>query len=70
VTDPGKKSKRGRLALVKQEGGEYRTVQVAACGGADQPEDELVVVFENGVLKQDWTFQEVRARAEQSRVKN
>jgi len=65
VTDPGKKSKCGRLALIKQDG-EYRTVQVAA-GGLDQPEDELVVVFENGVIMQDWTFKEVRARAHQSR---
>ena len=58
MTDPGKKSKQGRLALVKHEG-EYRTVRAPAAGA----DDELVVVFENGVLLQDWSFKEVRGRA-------
>jgi nicotinamide phosphoribosyltransferase len=68
VTDPGKKSKQGRLALVKHDG-EYRTVR-APPGGAAQPDDELVVVFENGVLTKDWSLKEVRERASQGSSKS
>lgn len=56
--DASKASKRGRLKLVREDG-EFRTVREEAPG-----EDELVTVFENGELVREWTFDEVRARAE------
>jgi nicotinamide phosphoribosyltransferase len=60
VTDPGKKSKKGRLALVKGLGGEIRTVERVS--GA-MPEDMLKTVFWDGELREDWTWEEVRDRA-------
>jgi nicotinamide phosphoribosyltransferase len=56
VTDPGKRSKQGRLALV-EEGGAFRTVR-----GPDDA-DQLVPVFENGKILRSYTLDEVRARA-------
>lgn len=57
VTDAGKRSKSGRLALVKTETG-FATVRETP-GIAN----ELVEVFRDGALTQNWTFDEVRARA-------
>ena len=45
MTDPGKKSKRGRLVLIKKEG-EYQTVRQEETN----QEDEMFTVFENGHL--------------------
>ena len=56
VTDTGKNSKRGRITLYK-EGNEYFT------GVEDWPTPVLRTVFENGVLKNQMTFDEVRANA-------
>ena len=56
ITDPGKRSKRGRLALINDEQG-YRTVREDALG--DQ-RNALVKVFRNGDVLVDWTFDEVR----------
>ena len=58
ITDPGKRSKRGRLALINDEQG-YRTVREDALG--DQ-RNALVKVFRNGDVLVDWTFDEVRER--------
>ena len=59
ITGSFKKSKGGRLKLIYLDG-EYRTVQQH-----EYPElaDELVTIFEDGELKQEWTFESVRARA-------
>lgn len=68
ITDPGKKSKRGRLCLLRQ-GDTYVTKE--ACprgdpnGDAATIEDVLVTVFENGKLVKDYGFDEVRERADQ-----
>ena len=62
VTDPGKRSKKGRLVLVK-EGEEWRTVKEEERGDR---EDMLVTVFENGEMVKTWTWQEVKARAAES----
>ncbi|KAK7075156.1 hypothetical protein SK128_024616 [Halocaridina rubra] len=62
VTDPGKTSKRGRLALHCVEG-IYSTVS-ASQSGPDQ--DMLVTVFENGELLKDYTFEEICQKAELS----
>lgn len=56
ITDPGKRSKRGRLALVRDAAG-YRTVR-----RSDTALNELVTVFRNGQLTRQWQFDEIRAR--------
>lgn len=58
ITESFKKSKGGKLKLVKING-TYSTVKQN-----DRPElaDELVTVFENGAIIREWTFEEVRAR--------
>ncbi len=62
-TDSGKTSKRGRLKLIKDESGQFKTVR------EDDPEylsyeNQLEVVFENGKLIKEYTFSEVRHNAE------
>lgn len=57
ATDPGKRSKRGQLALINEGG--WKTVE--ADGNAWR--DVMVPVFRNGQLLREWTFDEVRARA-------
>jgi nicotinamide phosphoribosyltransferase len=71
VTDAGKASKRGRLMLVRSaEFDLYRTIAVptdvetvdkAPVPAGFQPAME--VVYENGRLLCDWSFDEVRARS-------
>lgn len=53
VTDSGKRSKRGRLKLVKENGG-YKTVALADAGT-----DLLETVFENGTVTKQYSFDEV-----------
>ncbi|XP_071515274.1 nicotinamide phosphoribosyltransferase-like [Panulirus ornatus] len=60
ITDSGKTSKRGRLSL-QRENGVYTTIQH---GQGDPEKDLLVPVFENGKLLVDYTFEEIRQRAE------
>ncbi len=55
ITDPGKTSKKGRLALIKTEVG-YETV-------ASSGDDQLVCVYENGHILQEQSFEEIRQRA-------
>jgi nicotinamide phosphoribosyltransferase len=55
--DVSKASKRGQLKLVKKAEG-FRTVQIQESG-----KDEMVEVFNNGVITKTWTFDEVRERA-------
>lgn len=61
ITDKGKQSKRGRLALVKEDN-QYRTVRLeeAAVGS-----NVLNTVFENGKLYNTTNFADVRKRAEE-----
>ena len=74
VTDKGKTSKRGRLTLLRSEGGDvYRTVAVPreAASVDDVPlpagfRPALEVVYENGRLLRDWTFDEIRERSAQA----
>jgi nicotinamide phosphoribosyltransferase len=63
VTDPGKNSKHGRLALVEPEPGEFHTVENAG-GGEFDGEDHLVTVFENGKILLNYSLDSIRARAE------
>lgn len=57
VTDAGKKSKSGRLALVRTKEG-FATLRETP-GLAN----ELVEVFRDGAVTRSWTFDEVRSRA-------
>ncbi len=59
ITPSFKKSKAGRLKLVKTDEG-YKTLRQE-----DQPElkDELVTVFENGKIIKEYTFEEIRENA-------
>lgn len=59
ATDPAKRSKAGRLALVREDGA-YRTIARDALGTR---RNELVPVYRNGELLQEWSFDEIRARA-------
>jgi nicotinamide phosphoribosyltransferase len=58
ATDPGKRSKQGRLALVKTEAG-HNTIPA----GADVV-DLLVPVYENGQILQEYSLTEIRERAQ------
>lgn len=60
ITDSGKKSKKGRLTL------EYKDNQLVTVqrGKGDPNKDILIPVFENGKLLQDYSMEEIRARAE------
>mmetsp|Transcript_52154 Transcript_52154/g.93520 ORF Transcript_52154/g.93520 Transcript_52154/m.93520 type:complete len:503 (-) Transcript_52154:90-1598(-) len=61
ITDKGKASKKGQLKLVKKDGKITTLTQ-----GAGKPEDDLLVeVFKDGVLKRDWSFDEVRKASEE-----
>jgi nicotinamide phosphoribosyltransferase len=68
VTDKGKQSKRGRVALVRhREYGTWRTL----AQGEPVPlgfEDAMVTVWEDGALVREWGFDEVRARADAARL--
>ena len=58
-----KKSKQGRLKLVKNEDGTYRTV-TSRDADFNSVNDELVTVFENGKLLVEYTFEEIRERVQ------
>lgn len=58
ITDPGKRSKAGRLALVKDEDG-YKTVKIDETNLPNL----LELVFANGVVYRDQTLTEIRELA-------
>jgi nicotinamide phosphoribosyltransferase len=76
VTDKGKQSKRGRMTLLEhREHGTFLTVPVppeaASLADVVKPpgyQDAMVTVWENGKLVRDWTFAEVRSRADAARL--
>jgi len=57
ITDSGKRSKRGRVTLYQERDGTYHS------GVEDWPRSALVTVFENGELKNELTFEQVRANS-------
>jgi len=63
ITDPGKNSKKGRLALVEPNPGDFQTIEEVN-GGAFEAQDQLLTVFENGEVKREWGLDEIRQRAE------
>jgi nicotinamide phosphoribosyltransferase len=63
VTDPGKKSKAGKLTLVRSRlNGEYMTLPKSAALN-DEWQDMMSTVYENGVITHEMTLDEVRANA-------
>jgi len=60
ITDPGKKSKKGRLTLEQTDSGEWIT-KTEGRGSAEK--DVLVEVYKNGKLLVDHEFKTVRARS-------
>lgn len=64
VTDPGKRSKAGRLMLLTDGAGGYRTV-AAPEGFTPEPgwRDAMVTVWEDGRLLVDQTLADIRARS-------
>ena len=76
VTDKGKQSKRGRMTLLKhREYGSYRTEPVppeaASLADIHKPmgyEDAMVTIWEDGRIVNDWTFAQVRERANAERL--
>jgi nicotinamide phosphoribosyltransferase len=61
VTDPGKKSKAGRLDLLLDDD-TYKTVRLDD-GEIAAPDSQLVTVFENGKILKEYDLESVRARA-------
>ncbi|MCJ8272858.1 MAG: nicotinate phosphoribosyltransferase, partial [Psychrosphaera sp.] len=60
VTDHGKRSKKGRLAVIKDTAGVFQTIAEKALG---EQQNCLQTVFKNGELLIETSFDEVRARA-------
>jgi nicotinamide phosphoribosyltransferase len=68
VTDHGKRSRKGRLTLLRhRRTGEYRTVTLPLAWDertvAGEWDDALVTVFDSGRLLVDTSLAEIRARA-------
>jgi Nicotinic acid phosphoribosyltransferase len=62
ITDAGKNSKRGRLDLIRDESGEYKTVKLE--NTETQAENSVLrTVFENGEILIDDDLEEIRKRA-------
>lgn len=68
ITDSSKKSKRGMLGLTKNHDGDWETFKYGGEGSLN-PHDHLNVVFEDGVLHYDNTFEDIRTRAKLDVVK-
>ena len=64
VTDNNKRSKRGKLKLIRDNTGCYKTVQIdpTEYEHAYKLEDRLVPVFKDGKLLKDYSFAEIRER--------
>ena len=63
ITDPGKNSKRGRMILVKDGDGSYRTIDRLSYLKHEYPDerDILQTVFLNGEIVKKYNFEEVRS---------
>ena len=65
ITDKGKRNKPGRLKLVKDDAGNYRTLNSIDHREAyEKAADQLVTVFENGKLICEYTFESIRVRCD------
>ena len=57
VTDPGKRSKAGKLCLILDDDN-WKTVSAV-----NHPNDALIEVFKSGLILVEWTLDEIRLRA-------
>jgi len=62
ITDDGKRSKAGRLDLIKTPYGEYKTVKLIVADS--HPQSVMRIVYENGEILVDDTLEKIRGRAE------
>jgi nicotinamide phosphoribosyltransferase len=62
LTDIGKRSKHGRLKLARNNAGAFETISSTDNDNFDAAEDQLELVFENGVVTRQQSLQEIRAR--------
>ncbi len=62
ITDSGKTSKRGRLDLILDETGEYKTVKIEDANSISVQNSQLQTVFENGELLIDDNLEAIRKR--------
>lgn len=62
ITDPGKNSKHGRLALGRSSNGFHTLENVGANQAINN--DQLVTVFENGEVTKEYDLEAIRERAE------
>lgn len=60
ITDQGKRSKKGRLAVIKNGLGEYKTIREDQLGNQD---NYLTSIFKDGCLLKEYTLDEIRAQA-------
>lgn len=67
ATDPGKRSHKGLLSLDKDVNGKYHTTD--QCSIKDEQGGELIQVFKDGKVTKEYTFSEIRKRAENSFTK-
>lgn len=64
ITDPGKSSKKGILSLVRSGGigaSGWRTIRRSELRNGET--DQLKVVYKNGDIRENYTFDEIRARS-------
>lgn len=62
ITDPGKRSKAGRLDVIRMFSGELATVSIPELSMTQLPNTAMQTVFENGESLNETTFDEIRAR--------
>ena len=62
VTDPGKRSKEGRMKLVRRDGGYATILQTQDPAGYAAADDLLETTFENGESRRTETLETIRAR--------
>lgn len=63
ITDSGKNSKRGRLDLILDENGAYKTVKIEGENAISAGNSQLQTVFENGELLIDDNLEAIRERS-------
>jgi nicotinamide phosphoribosyltransferase len=63
ITDAGKNSKKGRLDLIQDENGEYRTVRLERVEAIAAENSAMQTVFENGAVLTDDRLEAIRKRA-------
>ena len=65
ITDKGKRNKPGRLKLIKDSAGIYKTFSSTIdSDNYQQGQDELITVFENGKLFQEYSLESIRTRCD------